>query len=268
MRKQEVEAALNQVREYQKQHRDADAMTAMESLMTACEVQAPRADESTIYRCLQEPMEEALYGLYFNGNQELSIPDINYADLYLEYRSMLYHMDNWEIYTEQAVDALQRAIFWDPVNAWMVLQYAENFVDRADIDRYLQVTRSAHRLIFRRADLTRYYQQLGKGYAARSRYDVALCCYYRSLQWSDNPRGTIIAQNEIAYIGRHTGTEPVLPDYAAMEQCLAQEDIPMGLDAAVVALAQKCAAECTDIEQQAYWDRVVAGLTEPEPTEA
>ena len=263
MKKQEVEIALKQVREYQEQHRHADAMNAMEALMTACEMQAPRANETTIYRCLQEPMEEALYSLYFNETQEVYVPEINYADLFLEYRSMLYHMDNWEMYTEKTMDALRRAIFWDPVNAWMILQYAESFVDRADIAQYLQVTRSAHRLIYRRSDLTRYYQQLGKGYAARGQYDVALCCYYRSLQWSDNPRGTIIAQNEIAYIGRHTGKETELPDYVTMQQCLAQENIPMGPDAQVVALAQKCAAECTSAEQQAYWDRIVTDLTEP-----
>lgn len=263
MTKNELEKALKQIRDYQEKHMDAEAVAAMEALLTACAMQSPKADENTVYRCLQEPMEEALYRLRMHPKQELCVPEVNYADLYLEYRSILYHMDNWEKYVDKAVTALRRAIYWNPVNAWMVLQYAESFVDSADIARYLQVTRSAHPLIYCRSDLTRYYQQLGKAYAYREQYDVAMCCYHRSLQWSDNPRGTMIAQNEIAYLGRHTGKSTDIPDYDAMQQILAQENIPMGPDAEVLALAQQRAAACTDATEKAYWTRIVNELTEP-----
>lgn len=88
----------------------------------------------------------------------------NYAEMYRTYSRLLF-LDGRD---EEGIDALEKALRWNPGSASMALEYAEIYRRYGDYESFSEVTRQAFELAFTPEDISECY--------------INLCIYYMKME--------------------------------------------------------------------------------------
>lgn len=223
------EAILDEVRFkiYQKDH--AGALKIMEALVSKYEELNMFADDSVSeYHNFKEFMEEILYRHIYKPEKDLRRAEIDYAEIYLLYGSLLFELGRHE----DAIAALEKAMKWNPMSASLAFEHAENYKALGKLAEYEKCTREIFKIAYKPNDLARCYRNLGYLYVENGEYDLAVCCETFSLQFEKSN----LVQSELYYISTKTGKvfDPTLED---IQSAFETNGIPFGPDGDVMGIA-------------------------------
>lgn len=209
-------------------------------------------DSVSEYYCFDEPFEEILYRKMNNTEKTFRRAEIDYAEMYLTYGSLLFEMKR----NDDAISALKKAMRWNPANAFIAFEHAENYKIKGDIETFKELTKKIFKIAFRRKTLARCYRNMGYYFVEKQMYSEAMNCYYFSLMFEDSPS----AQSELFYISSQTGVELKDPSKEELENTFRMNDIPFGADDDVLKIAYtygKACYESGEYEPAEYFLEIV-----------
>lgn len=198
----------------------------------------PVSDEDVIWFDAFDDFENALYVELFDPDSSLVQPYISFASIYLDYATCLNDLGHYE----EAIEALEKAMQWNPINEMIHLEYARSFRLKGDFDRLEQIATDTFRYIYHREAMARCYNDLAFCFQHRRRFLEAFCCYKSSLLClpSDNE-----ARDQIAFL-RHSRPDFREPSIEKVIEVLITNNIPPGPSIEVVQLACGLAFFCKE----------------------
>lgn len=213
-------------------------------------------DAVSEYHNFKEIMEEVLYRHIYQPKKDLRNATVDYSEIYLLYGSLLYELKRHE----DAIEALEKAMRWNPSSASIAFEHAENYKVLGNLDEFEKCTKNIFKIAFRPKDLARCYRNLGYLYVEKQNYDLATCCETFSLQFEKSN----MVQSELYYISTKTGKvfEPSIDEIKGFFEI---NDIPFGPDEDVIGLAYtygKHIFEEKNYSVAAYFLDIVAGFYE------
>lgn len=224
------DAAIDEVRFniYKKDYEKAQEI--MESLVKKYEeLDMYKDDQLSEYHNFTEPFEEVLYRHIYNTEKDLRQAQHDYAGMYLQYGSLLFELQKHK----EAVAALEKAIRWNPVNAAILFEHAENFRVMNELEMFADLTRRIFSVAYKPADLARCYRNMAYYCVEKEMYQEAICCNIFSLQYDKSD----LVQSELFYIMNKMGTQFKDPDIDEVKDAFEKINIPLGADKTILGLS-------------------------------
>lgn len=254
-----MEAALDEIRYnvYKKEFKKAEQMLV--AIINKIE-KAPmfQNDKVSEYYTFNEAFEEILYRHLYKPDREIRRAEIPYADIYLQYGSLLFELKRYQ----EARKALEKAVRWNPISLKIAFEYMETFKVVGALEEFASLTKNAFKHAYRSKDLARCYRNMGYYFVEKMEYRVAMGCYILSMQYDRDSRN---AQSELYYIQTKTDGTLKQPNAEEMEQYSKTYDFPLGADDDIVGLSYaygKHFMDEGDTELARYFLRIVYELTE------
>ena len=135
---------------------------------------------------------------------------------------------------EEANQALEKALRWNPMSAKIMFEYAETFKILGQMDRYIEVSRRAFTVAYMKNDVARAYRNMGYHFIEEEKYQAAIGCYLLSLQYDKELKN---AQSELYYIHQKTEGTVKQPTIEELVKIAEIEGIPMEVDHDVLGIA-------------------------------
>lgn len=226
-----IHAVLDEVRFNVYKKDFAKALDLMENLVEKTEKNPLYQDDSiTKYFSFEAPFEFFMYVQKYKAGKEIKWIEYPYAAIYLQYGSLLVDLQRYE----EANQALEKALRWNPMSAKIMFEYAETFKILGHMDKYIEVSRRAFSVAYSKNDVARAYRNMGYYFIEEEKYQAAIGCYLLSLQYDKESKN---AQSELYYIHQKTeGTvkQPTIEDLVKIAEI---EGIPMEVDRDVLGIA-------------------------------
>lgn len=229
-----IDATLEEVRfnVYKKDFNKA--LSIMESLVRKVkdmeESGAFQNDAVSEYYTFNEAFEEMLFRDLHDTKKDIRRAGIPYAEIYLQYGSLLYDLKRFE--DAQAVMA--KAVRWNPCNAKIAFEYAESFKVLGDIEAFKAHTIDTFKIAFRPDDVARCYRNLGYYFVEKKLWSEAIACNLMSMQFDRESKS---AQSELYYIQQVTKGKIPEPGMKELEKYSKKYGFPIGADRNVLGLA-------------------------------
>ena len=223
-------------------------------------------DEVTVYKDFGETFEDVLY-LHScrseNNEKILKGAGYPYATRYTQYGGLLFELGEHQ----KAIDALRKARKWNPINADIAFELAENYKAIGDLETFLGITQEAYAGCFRERTLARYYRNLAYYYSEKKKYREATACIKVSGHYD---RASANIQSELYYIQEMNGGKRIDLSGGDVDEILEAEGISPFADRDVLGLAGSLANNCIQNEQwQAaeYFLEIFYDLTDDDEAE-
>lgn len=186
-------------------------------------------DPVSEYRLFDEFFEEALYRFLYKPQRTLRTPEIPYTEIYYLYGAILVELKRFD----EARNALQKGMKWNPVAFNIRAEYVETFKMQGDMDSFFKETLALFKIAFRSPLVARCFRNLGYYFVEKQQYSEAVAVYLMSTRY-DNSSPQV--QNELNYINQVSGgvKQPTIDD---MKRYSAQYGFPMGADKDVLGMA-------------------------------
>ena len=136
---------------------------------------------------------------------------------------------------KDAIDYFDLSKKWNPVHIDTLLERADTFYKLGDSERYRAEIEKAHRYIFSKKDIAKYYREQGWYFSEKELYIIANALYSKSNQYEPNNKTT---ENEIQYIANKIRKRPEYTDNDVIEMILDDYNIPSGFDKRIIAAFQ------------------------------
>lgn len=202
-------------------------------------------DEVTVYKDFGETFEDVLYLHRCRSEKNEKIlkgAGYPYATIYTQYGGLLFELGEHQ----KAIDALRKARKWNPINADIAFELAENYKAIGDLETFLEITKEAYSGCFRERTLARYYRNLAFYYSEKKKYREATACIKVSGHY-DSASANI--QSELYYIQEMNGGKRIDLSGEDVDEILAAEGISPFADRDVLGLAGSLANNCIQNEQ-------------------
>ena len=223
-------------------------------------------DEVTVYKDFGETFEDVLYLHRCSSEKNEKIlkgAGYPYATIYTQYGGLLFELGEHQ----KAIDALRKARKWNPINADITFELAENYKATGDLETFLETTKEAYAGCFRERTLARYYRNLAYYYSEKKKYREATACIKVSGHY-DSTSANI--QSELYYIQEMNGGKRIDLSGEDVDEILEAEGISPFADRDVLGLAGSLANNCIKNEQwQAaeYFLEIFYDLTDDDEAE-
>ena len=223
-------------------------------------------DEVTVYKDFGETFEDVLYLHSCRSEKNEKIlkgAGYPYATIYTQYGGLLFELGEHQ----KAIDALRKARKWNPINADIAFELAENYKAIGDLETFLEITKEAYAGCFRERTLARYYRNLAYYYSEKKKYREATACIKVSGHY-DSTSANI--QSELYYIQEMNGGKRIDLSGGDVDEILEAEGISPFADRDVLGLAGSLANNCIQNEQwQAaeYFLEIFYDLTDDDEAE-
>ena len=254
-----TEAALDEVRFNMYKGDFEKALKIIEDLVRKIEaLDAYRNDLESEYYSFDEIFELVLYAYRNEPKRNIRWPDINYAEIYLLYGTILVELRRFE----EAKSALQKAMRWNPVSRRIYFEYAEIFKMTGDMEEFHRLTLDAFRIAFHSPEVARCYRNLGFYFVEKEQYDAASACYRMSTVFAPDSRQ---AMSELYFISTKTNREAVDPSPEEMERYSDEYGIPLSADEDIIGLSYAHGKQLYDSEEYdraAYFWSITYELTD------
>ena len=239
------------------------ARTLIESLIEKLEEVNMFADDAvSIYKDFRETFEEVLYMYRNRPEKDLRAPGFPYASIYTKYGSLLFELGEHE----KAKEALRKAMKWNPVNAEIAFELAENYKVTGDLEMFYEITKSAYENCFRPRILARYYRNLAFYYSEKKRFREATACILVSGSY-DNTSANL--QSELYYIQEMNGGTRINLSSQDIKEILETEGISSTADQDILGLSYSIAKDAVEKKEwqgAEYFLEIFFGLTDDEET--
>lgn len=210
------------------------------------------------YHSFNTLFELILYSIHAPVEEELStVQKFPMSLIYCLYAQILSELDRME----EAREALEQALIWNPVSAKIRLDYARTFYEEKDYETFFRETVKALDYAYERADLARAYRYLGYYFTENRRYREASLCYRMDLYFQPMDEQ---AKLELYYIGKKDPTVDTRFDPEDMQKLCGEEGLPGGINDLVLKTAYTCgvqAAKRGDIRSATYYLNIYYSLT-------
>lgn len=226
-----IHAVLDEVRFniYKKEY--SKALDLMSNLVEKME-QSPmyQSDSVTEYFTFETPFEFFMCAQKLKTGKEIKWIEYPYAEIYLQYGSLLIDLKRYE----EANQMLEKALQWNPMSAKIGYEYAETFKIMGMLDKYIEITRKAFSVAYTKEEVARGYRNFGYYLIEQEKYQAAIGCYLLSLQYDRESKN---AQSELYYIHQKTNGKVKQPTIDELESIAEREDFPMGVNRDVLGIA-------------------------------
>ena len=255
MYKEILDKALKYSRE-----RNADkVIEVLEPVLKKIEEENPYVnDDSSEYLVFAQPMEKAIYAYKFKNDKTAYTPIEPLPDFYFLYGvAKKVNGDN-----DAAIDALEKALRWNPVACGIYLELADYIRESGDTDKFMELNEKAFGYAYAPADLARCYSAFGRFYFERGRMDTAIACMQMSFMMvKDNPFAKIL----LGELQKNVEADKLKPmKIEEVAETLKRNNLPEMPDKDVVGIAYTYAtkyAEANNHNAAAYYYQIVYGLT-------
>ena len=211
-------------------------------------------DSVSEYFTFREFFEEILYVHYNKPEREVRRAEIPFAEIYLNYGSILVELGR----IEEARGALEKAMRWNPTNLKIRFEYMETLKRAGMLDEYGEMTKESFKYAYKADDLARCFRDIGWYFVEKQLYPEAMGCYLLSTGYD---KECPTAQSELYYIQNSFGTEE--PTIEQVKEYSNQYGFPMGPDREIIELALGLAANFEDngrYQEALYFYSICAGL--------
>ncbi|MCD8220537.1 MAG: hypothetical protein LUC50_09600 [Ruminococcus sp.] len=142
-----------------------------------------RETESEMYLSLRNPLEHQLYLYFYQPSKKLIRPVFNLSQMVLLHGYNLLELKR----PEEAARVIGDAIRYNPMNTDAYFELAECYKVMHKPEDLLSVTKETIEIAVTPIQLSRCYCNLGYYCVDVKDYDRAVCFYYESLIYADNP---------------------------------------------------------------------------------
>ncbi len=142
-----------------------------------------RETESEVYLSFRNTLEHQLYLYFYQPSKKLVRPVFDLSQMVLLHGYNLLEMRR----PEEAVKVIGDAIRYNPMNTDAYFEMAECYKVMHDAEQLLAVTKETLEVAVTPVQISRCYCNLGYYCVEVKDYDRAVCFYYESLIYADNP---------------------------------------------------------------------------------
>ena len=204
---------------------------AKELVQLVEEFQLDRDDDAVEYRHFNETFEHTLYCFKTQTTKNVLQASRPYADIYGTYAAVLLEMKRFD----EARDALQKGLRWNPCHFGLTAQYAETFKLEGRLDEFFEKTIEAFDITFRPKDLARLYRNLAYYFVEKEMYNEAVALYFMGQKFDkDAPPPPL---KELLPIVSKTGGQLNLPGGKDFEALAEKYKFPLGAKKEVMQIA-------------------------------
>lgn len=232
-----------------------EAFRLTEALYTKIRINY-RETEDEIYLSLRNPLEHQLYLHLYHPSKTLQRPPFDLSRMIMLHGYVLLEMNR----PEEAIRVLGDSIRYNPMNTDPFFEMAECYKALGQPEDLLSVTKETLEIATTPKELSRCYCNLGYYCVEVKDYDSAVCFYYESLIYDNNP----VVQGELHHIRSITQKKLVPPSRKEVEAAFEKYGMHPGADdevVSVVASLSKHAMETKKNDEALFYLTVLYGLT-------
>lgn len=186
-------------------------------------------DQVSEYRLFDELFEEILYQHMYKPTKDLRRAQIPYTEIYALYGSLLVEFKR----VEDARNALQKGLHWNPMNFQIMSEYIETFKMEGNIDRFFEKTLEAFKIAIHAPEVARCFRNLGYYFIEKKLYSEAISAYLLSARFDKESKQV---QSELYYISQVAG-DIKNPSFNVIKKYAKKYGFPIGADDNVLVLA-------------------------------
>lgn len=221
-----------------KQYEKATIM--IDPLIQLCE-ESFKEDEETDYFSFKNIFQAYLYQYSFKPLKEIKPTPYDFSEIYI-IRGFLYLQEH---NIEAAIQALNKAVQWNPVNVYAYFQLGEANKFASNFDEYLNLTKKALSFATTNAEIARCYRNVGFYFIETEKYPDSINMYYLSNEFEKNEA----VSAELFYISQKTGLKIEEPEQDEILKTLHEYDIQIGASEAVIGIAQALGEKALETKQ-------------------
>lgn len=229
-----VEATLEEVRFniYQKNFDKAEVLMSglVKKVDELAEAGMFQNDAVSEYYTFLELFEEILFRELHQPQKDIRHSDIPYAEIYLQYGSLLVDLKQ----IEKANEVLKKAVRWNPTNAKIAFEYAETFKMLGELDTFFELSKDIFKFAYKPSDVARCYRNLAFYFVEKELWSEAIGCNLMSMQYDNEAKN---AQSELYYIQHITGGKVTEPTLDELREIALKYGFSVGADKDVLGLA-------------------------------
>lgn len=249
---------------YKKNYKKAD--TLMKSLIKKVENLEKEGvfqdDAVSMYFNFNNPFEEILYTFKNEPNKDIRISGIPFAEIYLQYGSLLFEMEKYE----DAREILEKAMRWNPCSARIAFEYAETFKVVGDLETFFKISVDTFKIAYIPESVARCYRNLAFYFVEKELWSEAMACNIMSLHYEPDSKS---AMSEIYYIQQKTNGSVPNPKVEEFDSYGEKYGFPIGADKDIIGIAYsygKYFLESDEDEQEAakFFFTIMYDLTKDE----
>ena len=253
------DAALDEIRFNIYEKRLDVALKLMEAMVQKYEEMGMYENDAVSeYYCFREPMEEILYCEYNEPKKDLRRSQVDYAEMYLLYGSLLIELNR----IEDATEVLAKAKRWNPAYARLAFEHAESYKMRGMLDEFAKLTKETFKYAYYPKDLARCYRNMAFYLVEKKEYKAAVCCLLFANQFDK----TDVGNSELYYISQEMG-EVYNPTQGDLVNYFEENEIPYGPEEEIIKIAYSYGMhfyENDDLNTAAYFLSIAAAYVDDE----
>lgn len=211
------------------------------------------------YYSFRNPFEYHLFRQLYGTEQEFDRAPFDFCMFLTLYGYVLVELHR----LEEAIDTLEKAIAFNPVNCDTRFELCEAFKLTMEPEKLLASIRDLVPIANSTYAISRVYANLGYYCIEIKDYDAAACFYYESLLYADHPG----VQGELVHLRSLTGKRISPPTREEVLATFEKYDIPNGPSRELVALSVTLADQAIKLQKTelgAYFYTIAYDLTRDE----
>lgn len=222
---QEFDKEMPEIEKLVNQKQYAEAKIRLHKLEEQAIMKEPQKGEYTFY-CFSNYIEFVLfYETHREEKRKNLYPGINLAEVYYQLAFIAYEEKELEI----ALENIEKAIQWNPVNVRILFEKAAIFRVNKKMQRFRAEVEKIYHYIYRGDFLAKFYRELGYYYTEMKEFPLANALYTNSIVLFD----TKVAQNELQYLAHEEGREAKMSTPEEVRNLFRDYNIPLGFSGEV-----------------------------------
>lgn len=185
--------------------------------------------ENIEYHSFNEPMEVAIYKNIYKPKKQIEAVGENFAKVYFIYADILASYEE----NEAARKFYKKALFWNPVDADIILANAETYRTNDNLKDLYEITKKAFKVSYKQEQLAKCYTNFGDYFQLEELWETAKGCYVLALQAYNNKE----ANEGLKKVNRITNDSIKEPSISMLKANSKRYDLPLGANEDIIKIA-------------------------------
>lgn len=181
------------------------------------------------YLSFNDSFELYIYTEIYNRGIAIRPTPFEYNLFYKLYSYAFFKLERYD----KALEAIEEAVFWNPVSSACLLDMAELYKIKGELEKMAEVTQRCLKYAYQRRSISRCYRNLGYYYTEKKEYETAICLYVMSNEFEESKQ----VINELSRIIAETGKKLRKPGAEEIKNTLKEKGIQLGASVDILKLA-------------------------------